>query len=86
MNSKQQKTLKQLFATPSPKEMPWDDIVSLLCAIGATITEGKGSRVKFDKDGVTLALHRPHKPKTTRSYQIPLLREFLQKIGIQHEQ
>ncbi len=86
MNSKHRKTLERIFATPAPKGMPWEDIESLLQAIGAIVTEGSGSRVKYDKDGVTLALHRPHNPKTTRAYHIPLLREFLQKVGIHYEQ
>ena len=82
MSNKHRKTLERIFSTPPPKGMPWEDIESLLRGIGADITEGSGSRVKYDKCGVTLALHRPHNPKTTRSYHIPLLREFFEKVGI----
>jgi len=62
--------------------MPWADLESLLIAVGTTVTEGDGSRVKFDKDGITVAFHRPHKPKTARAYQITLAREFLESIGV----
>ena len=51
-------------------------------AAGAIMTEGSGSRVKFDACGVTVAFHRPHKPKTARGYQVALAREFLENIGV----
>jgi len=82
MNNKQRKTLQALFSTPVPKGMLWADIESLLIAVGASVTEGGGSRVKFDKDGMTIAFHRPHKPKTARAYQVILAREFLESIGV----
>jgi len=82
MNNKQKKTLQAVFSAPVPKGMPWADLESLLIAAGTTVTEGDGSRVKFDKDGITAAFHRPHKPKTARAYQITLAREFLESIGV----
>ena len=82
MNSKQRKTLQAVFGSPVPKGLPWTDLESLLIATGATVTEGDGSRVKFDKDGITAAFHRPHKPKTARAYQVTLAREFLESIGV----
>jgi len=74
--------MQAVFSVPVPKGLPWDDIESLLIATGATSTEGDGSRVKFDKNGVTVAFHRPHKPKTARAYQVTLAREFLESIGV----
>lgn len=82
MNNKHKKTLKVLFGTPPPKGMPWADIEALLIAAGATITEGDGSRVKFDLNGQTVAFHRPHNPKTARVYQIEIAREFLDNHGV----
>ena len=82
MNSKHKKTLKALFDSPPPTGMPWADIESLFVALGASVGEGSGSRVKFDLNGETIAFHRPHKPKTARVYQIALAREFLENIGV----
>jgi hypothetical protein len=82
MNSKHRKTLQAVFGSPVPKGMPWADTESLLIAAGACVAEGDGSRVKFDKDGITVAFHRPHKPKTARAYQVALAREFLESIGV----
>jgi hypothetical protein len=82
VNNKQRKTLEALFSIPPPKSMQWDEIESLMTAAGATITEGNGSRVKFDLNGQTMAFHRPHKPKTARAYQIAIAREFLEGNGV----
>jgi len=82
MNNKHKKTLQAVFSSPVPKGMPWADLEALLIAAGATVTEGDGSRVKFDMNGVTVAFHRPHKPKTARAYQITIAREFLETIGV----
>ena len=69
MNNKHRKILKALFDSSPPTGLPWADLESLFVALGATITEGNGSRAKFDLGGETIAFHRPHKPKTTRAYQ-----------------
>ncbi len=82
MNSKTKRILKEIFDSPTKKNLAWDDIESLFIALGATISEGNGSRVKFDINGMTVAFHRPHNPKTARAYQIELAREFLTKIGV----
>ncbi|MCL1889118.1 MAG: HicA protein [Desulfovibrionaceae bacterium] len=82
MNNKHRKTLQAVFGSPVPKELPWADLESLLVAVGAMVTEGDGSRVKFDIKGVTAAFHRPHRPKTARAYQVALAREFLESIGV----
>jgi acyl dehydratase len=82
VNNKHKKTLFAVFGSPIPKSMPWADLESLLIAAGAAVTEGDGSRVKFDAGGVTVRFHRPHKPKTARAYQVALAREFLESIGV----
>jgi hypothetical protein len=58
VNSKHRKILQAVFGSPVPKEMPWADLEALLIAAGAAMTQGDGSRVKFDKDSVTVAFHR----------------------------
>lgn len=82
MNSKAKKTLLAIFASPTCKNLAWADIESLFVALGATVYEGNGSRVKFEIKGKTAAFHRPHNPTTARAYQVDLAREFLTKIGV----
>lgn len=82
MNSRHKKTLKAVFSSPPPTGLPWADLEALFVALGATVNEGSGSRVKFDLNGETVAFHRPHKPKTARAYQIAIAREFFVNIGV----
>ena len=82
MNSKHQRTLEAIFQRPANKNLLGADVESLLTGLGAKVAEGNGSRVKFDLNGLTLAIHRPHNPKTARAYQIELVREFLEMLGV----
>lgn len=82
MNNKNKKTLKAVFTMPPPMGLPWADLEALFIALGATVYEGRGSRVKFDLNGETIAFHRPHNPKITRAYQITLARQFFENIGV----
>lgn len=42
----------------------------------------KGSRVKFEKDGIIASFHRPHPDKEAKRYQVRDAREFLMQIGV----
>lgn len=82
MNGKQKKTLAALFKDPVKGTIAWADLESLLIAVGAELIEGRGSRVRFEKDGVSAFFHRPHPEKEAKKYQVKLAREFLFKIGV----
>lgn len=82
MNSGARKTLEAIFANPTRKNIPWAEIESLLISVGASRTEGRGSRVKFELNGVTVLFHRPHNPKTARPYQVEAARNFLTNCGV----
>jgi predicted HicB family RNase H-like nuclease len=47
MNAKQRRTLEAIFAKPVPSDLRWAEIESLLVALGAERSEGRGSRVRF---------------------------------------
>ncbi|MEN8256950.1 MAG: type II toxin-antitoxin system HicA family toxin [Thermodesulfobacteriota bacterium] len=55
-----------------PKDFTWDELTRVMFHFGYTQLEGGGSRVKFfHKDKMSVFnLHRPHKPKILRGYQI----------------
>ena len=63
--------------------MAWDDIESLLLAIGCKIIEGDGSRIRFIKDDVIGYFHRPHPRKEAAPYQIRDAKTFLIKLGVE---
>jgi hypothetical protein len=46
LSKKQRKILDQIFEQPVRSDVVWTDIESLLEALGAEISEGRGSRVR----------------------------------------
>jgi len=82
VNSKHRKTLQALFARPTPGTVVFADVQALLLTVGCTLTEGAGSRVRFDHGAHVFLCHRPHPGKEAKRYQVEQAREFLEKLGI----
>ncbi|WP_367891410.1 type II toxin-antitoxin system HicA family toxin [Asticcacaulis sp. ZE23SCel15] len=82
MNSKQRKTLSAVFKKPPPANLDWDDIESLLLAVGCEIIEGNGSRVRFSKDQAIAIFHRPHPTNEAKRHHIRQARDYLESIGV----
>lgn len=83
MNSKHRRTLAIIFADPVSGTIEWAAVESLLIAAGCEVIEGRGSRVRFAKDGQIATFHRPHPAKEARRYQIRDVRAFLVRIGVE---
>jgi len=73
------------------KNLLWNDIESLIWAIGGKVIEGEGSRVSFrfilEREGKPAEVfredfHRPHPGKEAKPYQVEAARKFLTKIVI----
>jgi len=79
--SKQRKTLERVFAQPTPNDVLWSDIESLLTHLGCTIKYLGGSRVRFAKGSERHFAHRPHPSNQTPSLTIKGIRNFLARIG-----
>ena len=86
MNSKQLRTLDAIFARPTSAKVAWADIERLLIAVGCSIVEGNGSRVRFEKDGLIASFHRPHPGKDAKKYQVEDARDYLTKLGVKGDQ
>jgi hypothetical protein len=82
VNKKHQKTLKAIFKNPVPKTLEWKRIEALFIALGASVIEGRGSRVRFELNGVIGTFHRPHPQKEAKPYQVRDARRFLEQTGI----
>ncbi len=82
MNSRQRKTLVAVFTDPASGTIEWAAIEGLLLAAGARLIEGRGSRVRFEKDGEVETFHRPHPAKEAKRYQDLAARAFLERIGV----
>ena len=82
MNSKHRKTLAAVFTDPVLGTIEWTAVENLLLAAGAELIEGRGSRVRFEKDGEVATFHRPHPAKEAKRYQVRDARDFLERIGV----
>jgi len=82
MNAKQSKTLGALFKNPTPSDVRWSDVESLLLALGASISEGRGSRVLVTLNGVDAVFHRPHPKPQTDKGALVAVRKFLASAGV----
>lgn len=82
MNARQVRTFKAVFAKPTSAALAWADIERLLLAVGCTVIEGSGSRVRFEKDGLIASFHRPHPAKEAKRYQVEDAREYLTRLGV----
>jgi hypothetical protein len=82
MRGKHAATLKAIFTDPISRSIKWREIEAMLIALGAEVSEGSGSRVRFTMAGQTLFLHRPHPSPDTKRWAIRDIREFLSNAGI----
>jgi len=83
MNAKHWRTLEAIYARPVPADLRWADIESLLIALGAERSEGRGSRVRFLLKGVEAVFQRPHPKPETNKGAVASVREFLKMAGIE---
>lgn len=81
MNSKHQKTLEAIFATPTKTNIEFSALEKLLIALGGAVIEGRGSRVRFAFGDKIVSFHRPHPQKEAKPYQVEATREFLERMG-----
>jgi hypothetical protein len=82
VNARQKQTLAEVFADPVSGTIRWPAIESLLKAVGCRVIEGRGSRVKFERDGAIAAFHRPHPEPHAKHYQVRDARAFLTRLGV----
>ena len=82
MNRKQRNTYDAIFAQPIRRNIVWNDVVSLIQAVGGIVTQGDGSRVRFDLNDISLNIHSPHPQKELKKYQVKAVREFLINAGV----
>lgn len=83
MSAKHRKTLAAIFARPTPATIAFSEIESLVKALGGTVIEREGSRVKIDLMGEQWHCHRPHPGKEAKRYQVEEARELLERVGVQ---
>ena len=86
LSSKHSKTLRAIFEDPVRSSIPWADIEKLLDALGADLTEGRGSRVRIYLNQIRAVFHRPHPQKEAEKGAVKSMRRFLTAAGFRPEE
>ncbi|MBX7235971.1 MAG: type II toxin-antitoxin system HicA family toxin [Caldilineales bacterium] len=74
--------MEAIFARPTSGNIRWDDIESLLLALGADIEEREGSRVAIIfPDHPPAIFHRPHPSPMTDKGAVAVMRRWLEFLG-----
>ena len=82
VNKKQRQTLDRIFEKSERSDIPWSNVESLFIALGAEISEGRGSRVRAALNDVRAVFHRPHPDRVTNKGAVKSVRRFLQEVGV----
>lgn len=64
----------------------WSDIEKLLVALGAELSEGRGSRIRIALNGVRAVFHRPHPRKETDKGAVVSMRRFLAEAEVKEDE
>jgi len=83
LSSKHQKTLRAIFEDPIRTNIEWTAVENLFLALGAELSEGRGSRVRVYLEGVRAVFHRPHPQKETEKGTVKSVRRLLVEAGVQ---
>jgi len=82
-NTEHRKTLAAIFTRPTSASIVFADIEALIKALGGSVVEREGSRVRIELNGEQWRCHRPHPGKEAKRYQVEEAREFLERAGVQ---
>lgn len=83
MNGKHWETLDAIFENPVRSNLRWAEIEVLFVALGGTISEGRGSRIRVAIGRVKAIFHRPHPHDQTGKSAVKSVRKFLKEAGIE---
>jgi predicted RNA binding protein YcfA (HicA-like mRNA interferase family) len=82
LRKKHRKTLQAIFVNPIRTNIKWDEVESLLLALKAELSEGRGSRLRVYLNDRRAVLHRPHPEKEIHRGMVKSIRRFLIEAGI----
>ncbi len=82
MNAKQRRTLEAVFGRPTRKDVEWGDVQSLLKALGAEFSQGRGSRVRVALGCRKAVFHVPHPQRTCLPGMVRAVRDLLEQAGV----
>ena len=83
MKTKHKKVLQSIFETPVNSSIIWKDIELLFIALGAELSEGRGSRVRVALNRIRAVFHRPHPKKEADKGTVVAVRRLLKEAGVE---
>jgi len=83
MKRRHQRILEAIYAEPTRASLDWQDIEGLSIALGAELSEGRGSRLRVALHGVRAVFHRPHPAKEASKAMVRSVRRFLSEAGVE---
>ncbi len=82
MNRKHRRTLEAIFSQPPPSDVRWQDVETLISALGGEVLHMGGSVVAFTLHGRRGVFHRPHPSPEAKRGQLRRVRRFLGNAGV----
>ncbi len=82
MRMKHRRTLRRIFANPTPSDIRWVEMEALLLAVGVEVVERSGSRVGLRKGDERMVVHRPHPGPETGKATVRSISRFLERVGV----
>jgi len=82
LSARNARTLRKLQEVPVRSDIEWTRVEHMLKALGAELTEGRGSRVRLSLNGVRAVFHRPHPRREMDKGSVRSLKEFLMRSGV----
>ncbi len=81
MRTRHRRTLERMRSAPTPANIRWAEIESLLTALGVGLIERAGSRVQLVKGMDSIVVHRPHPRPEARRDTIRDIVAFIERVG-----
>lgn len=82
MNAAQRRTLEQVFERPTRSDVRWAAVEAMVRALGGTVSEGRGSRVRFRLGERVATFHGPYPKRVTGKATLEDVRRFLENAGV----
>lgn len=82
LNSRNRAILASLFEKPTRTDIRWADIVTLITALGGTVTCKSGSHHRLSLNGEIGIAARPHPQSTVARHTVKAVAEFLRKARV----
>ena len=76
------RTLSSIFQRPTPADIRWKDVETLLEALGADIEQRAGSRVAILIERQVHVIHTPHPGPTMNRATVRDIKALLTSMGI----